>query len=268
MGYVLKTGRTLFALSIIGMAAQQLFYPQFRAIFVPQTPVWLPFPEIWVYIFSFYLIASSIAIIKAKNPVIPVILGIVLFLLFLIGHIPYRLSQQPNNLGVWTVAIKCLAFAGGAFIATGAVPLISRKGLFGSYLNVITEKLIPLGIVLFSGMLILFGIDHFLYPTGVSRLVPKWIPNKLFWTYFAAIALIGSGSAILFRVKAKLASLLAGIMILLWVFILHLPSAIATPGMGNSNALTATFHALGFSGIACMIAGLLMQYPRSPLPLK
>jgi uncharacterized membrane protein len=263
MRYLLKAGRLLFAISIIGMAVQQLFYPQFRAIFVPQTPAWLPFPEIWVYFFSLYLIVSSIVIVKAKNTIISIMLGIILFLLFLTAHIPYRLSQQPNNLGVWTVAIKCLAFSGGAFIASGAAPVYRGKGLFRSSLNTVSEKLVPLGTVLFSGMLIAFGIDHFLYTTGVTRMVPQWIPYKIFWTYFAAIMLIGSGCAILLRVKTQLASVLAGIMILLWVFILHLPGAIATPEMGNSNALTATCHALGFSGIAFMIAGLFMEKPEA-----
>jgi hypothetical protein len=123
------------------------------------------------------------------------------------------------------------------------------------------EKLIPAGPVLFSLMLIAFGTDHFLYTTGVSRLVPEWIPGAVFWTYFSAVALIGSGAAILFRIKPTLIASLAGIMIFIWVFILHLPGAINTPGMGNSNALTASFHALGFSGIAFMIAGLLAEKP-------
>ena len=92
-------------------------------------------------------------------------------------------------------------------------------------------------------------------------MVPTWIPGAVFWTYFSAVALIGSGISILFRLKHVLIAILAGIMIFIWIFILHLPSAINTPQMDNSNALTATFHALGFSGIAFMIAGLLAEKP-------
>ena len=250
-------GRVLFALSLIGMAIQQLFYPEFRAIFVPETPTWLPLPKLWVYLFSFYLIGSCIIIIQGKNRNVALVLGGVLIVLFLIGHVPYRFSSLPNNLGMWTVAIKCLAFAGGAFVSAGSMPLAQHNSK--SSITFFLQKLIPLGPVLFSLMLIAFGTDHFLYTTGVSRMVPAWIPGAMFWTYFAAVALIGSGTAILLRIKPQLIATLAGIMILTWVFILHLPSAINTPQMGNSNALTATFHALGFSGIAFMIAGVLTQ---------
>jgi len=31
--------------------------------------------------------------------------------------------------------------------------------------------------------------------------VPSWIPNHLFWIYFAGIALIGSGIAIILKIK-------------------------------------------------------------------
>ena len=55
--------------------------------------------------------------------------------------------------------------------------------------------------------------------------------------------------------------MLAGTMIFIWVCILHLPGALAQPDTANSYGLTATFHALGFSGIAFMIAGLASLYP-------
>jgi uncharacterized membrane protein len=259
MNNVLKAGRLLFAFSIIGMATQQIFYPEFRAIFVPRTPLWLPLPVICVYAFSLYLIMSCMAILLGKPRAVAILLGFVFILLFLTGHVPYRLSQELNNLGVWTVAIKCLAFGGGAFIASGSM----KPGHpdFERFFNPIKDKLILLGVTLFSLMLMAFGIDHFLYTTGVSRMIPEWIPAGKFWTYFSGVALISSGTAILLRIKPGLAAILAGAMIFLWVVILHFPDAIRTPDMGNSNALTATFHALGFSGIAFMIAGLLVQKP-------
>jgi uncharacterized membrane protein len=156
---------------------------------------------------------------------------------------------------MWTIAIKCLAFAGGAFITTGSIRHTSRENL-SPWWNVLGEKLIPIGTILFSLMLIAFGTDHFLYSTGVSRLVPQWISSKFFWTYFSGIALISSGTAILLKVQPHIIAALAGTMIFIWVFVLHLPSAFATPEIGNSHALTSTFHALGFSGIAFMIAGI------------
>ncbi len=253
-------GRTFFSFSIIGMATQQLFYPVFRNLFVPETPSWLANPEIWVYLFSLFLIGSSVMILFGKNKNVPLILGLVFIILFLIAHVPYRLSQDLNNLGVWTIAIKCLTFAGGAFVAAGCMSSAQAENVNSAWVS-FSDTLTPVGALLFSLMLIAFGTDHFLYTTGVSRLVPEWIPFKVFWTYFSAVALIGSGTAILFRIRPQLIAILAGIMILIWVFVLHLPGALAEPETGSSHALTSTFHALGFSGIAFMVAGLLRQKP-------
>lgn len=254
MEKLMIAGRGLFSLSIIGMALQQLFYPQFRSLFVPETPGWLPLPEVWVYLFSCYLIISSIIILTGKSRMISLITGGVFVALFLFFHVPYRFTQTPNNLGMWAIAIKCLAFAGGAFITTGLIRPAAGKNM--SSRNVMVERLIPFGIILFALMLIAFGTDHFLYTTGVSRMVPHWIPGSVFWTYFSGIALIGSGIAILLKIRPNIIAMLAGTMILIWAFILHLPGALAMPDTGNSHALTSTFHALGFSGIAFMISGL------------
>jgi uncharacterized membrane protein YphA (DoxX/SURF4 family) len=103
--------------------------------------------------------------------------------------------------------------------------------------------------------MILFGIDHFLYADFVSKLVPMWIPGQLFWTYFAGVALIGSGIGIILKIKLKLVATLLGVMIFLWLIMLHIPRAIADPYGDKGNEVTSVFEALGFSGIAFVIAG-------------
>jgi uncharacterized membrane protein YphA (DoxX/SURF4 family) len=103
-------------------------------------------------------------------------------------------------------------------------------------------------------MLIAFGIDHFLYTEFVAPLVPGWIPGHVFWTYFGAVALIGSGVCIMFKIKVRLVSILSGIMLFLWFVILHIPRAIADPNIEKGNEITSVFQALAFSGIAFVIA--------------
>ena len=103
-------------------------------------------------------------------------------------------------------------------------------------------------------MLVIFGIEHFLFGEFVKSLVPGWIPGDLFWTYFAAVALIGAGLAIIFRVKVKLVALLLGIMVFIWFLILHIPRAVVAPVTDMGNELSSVFESLGVSGIAFVIA--------------
>jgi hypothetical protein len=102
-------------------------------------------------------------------------------------------------------------------------------------------------------MLIVFGIDHFLYAQFVATLVPEWIGGNLFWTYFAAVALIGCGVALITKIKISLVSLLMGIMIFIWFLVLHIPRAIAMPDV-DGNELTSVFQALAFSGVGFVLA--------------
>jgi len=88
----------------------------------------------------------------------------------------------------------------------------------------------------------------------VKSLVPSWIPGDLFWTYFAAVALIGAGVAIIFRIKVKLVATLLGIMVFIWFLILHIPRAAVAQASDMGNELSSVFESLGVSGIAFVIA--------------
>jgi hypothetical protein len=102
--------------------------------------------------------------------------------------------------------------------------------------------------------MIAFGIDHFLYTDFVAKLVPGWIPWHVFWTYFGGVALIGSGVAIIFKIKLRVIALLQGTMLFLWFILLHVPDAITRPTFLKGNEVVSAADALGFSGTAFVIA--------------
>ena len=118
-------------------------------------------------------------------------------------------------------------------------------------------------------MLICFGIDHFLYAEFVASLVPAWIPGHMMWTYFAGAALVGSGLGLLIHSKAI--TLLLATMLLLWVILLHIPRAVVSNSADKGNEVTSVFEALGFCGIALIIAGMQVKdtvKARNPVSLE
>ena len=258
---LIKTGRLFYGSTIVAIGILQLFYPHFRPVILP---AWsLPGLIFWVWLVSFLLIGAGLAIIfEKKTRAVSLLLGGFFLALFLLGHVPYELFVDPNSkhLGVWTNALKELALSGGAFVLAGSIPwqtsgpqLSAPPRRESSTLRGL-ENLIPVGRVFFSITMISFGIDHFLYPAGVSTLVPTWIPGALFWTYFAAVALIGSGIAIILKIKLKLVALLLGAMIGCWVILLHIPRAVADPFGLEANEVISVFEAVNFTGIAFLIA--------------
>lgn len=251
-------GRFFYGIGVACIGVQQFIYADFRPVIIPAWPAWLHSSPIYAYIFGAILFVTGILIfVRKKIKTISLFLGGLFLILFIVLQAPFVLFvdiYSPKHLGLWTNPLKELAFSGGAFIIAGS---FSNGRFHREYKNKLfhfLEKLIPLGRIFFSVMLIAFGLDHFYYADGVATLVPSWIPWHLLWTYFAAIALIGAGVAIILKIKIKLVATLVGIMIFLWLIVLHIPRAIADPYLDNGNEVTSVFEALAFSGIAFVIA--------------
>jgi uncharacterized membrane protein len=251
-----KIGRWFYAISLVGLAGQQFYYGSFHPVFVPPFPSQIPGQIILVYLFSLFLIGAAVALVLEKEVrTIMLFLGGLLFALFLC-HIPFELLFDPgaNQIGNWNYALKDLSISGSAFIVAGCYPDGQITGQKDKAFLRPLEALIPFGSFFYSIMLVIFGIEHFLYAEGVQHLVPDWIPGHLFWTYFAAVALIGAGLAIIFRFKVKLVGILTGTMIFIWFLILHIPRAAVAPVTDKGNELSSVFESLGCSGIAFVIA--------------
>jgi uncharacterized membrane protein YphA (DoxX/SURF4 family) len=206
-----------------------------------------------VYIFGvlFMLVGVCIVFGKKSRPV-SLLLGSVLLLIFCFYYLPYEFGVGSNykNLLEWDNPGKELALAGGALIIAGGFAEKNKNRL-----NIIGEKLMRFGAILFSLPIITFGILHLLYAKDVSTMVPSWITYPVFWTYLAGVALIGSGISIIFKIKARIIAALLGLMIFSWFAILHIPRVIHSPVTDLEGEVTSAFLALAYSGIAFVIAG-------------
>jgi len=253
METLIKVGRLFFALMLIGLAGQQIYYADFRPVILPDWSSHIKGLNYTSYLVTAILLVTGVAIIidkKAREW--SLISGGMFLLLFLIGHLTYELFIDPYkaHLGVWSNPLKETALAGGAFVAAGSIAASPGSSGLISFL----EKFIPYGRILFSITMVLFGLDHFLYPEFAAALVPAWVPGHLFWCYFAGVALMLSGIAIILKIQLKTAAFLLGLMIFLWLIMLHIPRAVVAPATDKGNELTSVFEALGFSGIAFLIA--------------
>ncbi|HEY6375919.1 MAG TPA: hypothetical protein VIX90_10400 [Edaphobacter sp.] len=253
--WLLQVGRTFYAVGLASIGLMHFFFRDFPWVIIPKFPAWLPLRLLCVYVVGTALTASGVAILfNLKGRKVAAWTGVTLLVLVLIAHIPNQLSGPYTAvLGAWTNTFKELALAGGAWIA--ALSLSQR----GSELPAWLEKALPLGRYFFAVMLVIFGIDHFLYPKIVATLVPGWVGAHMFWTYFAAVALIAGGLGIMVKRVAWLASLLVGVMIFLWVLMLHIPRAIADPYTNVGNEWASVFEATAFSGMAFMLVVMSMR---------
>lgn len=242
-----KSGRYFFAFAIIAFGIIQFNVQDFMSGFLPM-PKNLPARTFFLYLISTLFVAGGVTMcIKNLTNRAALLIGIVLFLLFLYPHLIDLLSD-PHNPAPWTSGAEDLALCGGAFIIAGDI--VRPKG------SPLPSGLPAIGRILFAISLLVFSVQHFLYADFISTLIPSWIPYKIFWSYFVGIAFFAACVGILTKIRIRLAGILLGFMYLFWVIFLHLPRVAADTHIEPEK--TSMFIAFAFSGIFFTIAS---QYP-------
>jgi len=256
MKYIIKISRAFYGIAIVVYGIQQFVYGNFRRVQLPPWQYHLPALNMIAYVTGAALIVAGASIIfDIRARYVSLFLGGIFLLLCCLVHVPYELISEPNksyHLGLWENTLKELALAGGAFVVAGSYKESEFKQK--SVLIQSLEKLIPYGSLFFSITIISFGIAHFMYEKFIEPMVPSWIPDPTFWTYFSGTALIGSGVFIILDIRKQKIAALLGTMLFLWFWLVHIPGAIASPNVDRGNLVSSAFDALAFSGTAFLIA--------------
>jgi uncharacterized membrane protein YphA (DoxX/SURF4 family) len=257
MGNLSNIGRIFYGIAIAEIGIQTIYQHDFPYILSLPEHFWMPGHVALAFVFGIiFVLAGACLIFKKKTRPVSLLFGGVLLLIFCFYCVPYEFLTSPNymHLDDWENAEKELAFAGGAFVIAGCFP-----GRNENQLTRFLGKLIPLGAILFAITIVSFGILHFMEAKDASTLVPSWIPYHMFWIYFCGAALIGSGVAIILKIKTGLFAALLGLMIFLWFILLHIPRVIAAPAADMGGEITSACLALAYCGIAFVIAGLAIR---------
>jgi uncharacterized membrane protein len=255
------TGRILFAAGLLAFGVLHVVYGDFVTRVVPGWPGWMPARSLGVYLTGAVLIAGGAAILLGiKGRSAAIVLGMLILLSFVFLHLP-RAAAGAFMGGTWTSAGKGLVLCGGCLAVAATFRQEGRRRP-SSILDGHLPDLV--GRVCLGLFMILGGIQHFRFVEFVATLVPSWVPGGgPFWTYFAGVALIAGGVGLMIPATARLAAALSGVMIFLWVIMLHVPRAVAASHATRANETTAVFEALAFSGLAFLLAGTVGRARRS-----
>jgi uncharacterized membrane protein YphA (DoxX/SURF4 family) len=96
----------------------------------------------------------------------------------------------------------------------------------------------------------IFGLFHFMRGGQMAGMVP--IPGGVFWVYLTGIAMIAACVSIIIEKKARLACILLGVMLLIYVLSIHLPAVI---GGQMQPSMTNLLKDLALAGGAWFLAG-------------
>lgn len=255
MGRPASLGRLFFAVGLMAFGVQQFIYGDFVPGRAPAWPASWPGRVVFAYVSGACFIAAGAAVaLRMKARWAAVLSATLVFVWSFLRQLPVAAADAHLG-GEWTRLGKALTFVGGAFAVAGASPMEAAAVVNG------TDGFFRFGRVCLGAFMVLCGIQHFLFADFVATLVPAWIPGAHFWTYFAGVALIAGGVGMNFPPTAGLAAALSGLMMFLWVVLLHIPRAVAAPADHSRNEWIAVFEALAFSGVAFVLAGAARRRP-------
>jgi uncharacterized membrane protein len=238
---LLRIGRLLFALSVVASGIYQLVTGRYVNL-VPVNPAHLP-PAWQPCVVGALLVLIGLGLLIRKTVSAAAVTLAALLLVLFVGF-SLRVALRQASMGyVWVDPLMILAILGG-------VGLAAQRD--GSPLNRVFETASRFAPWALGAFLAYCGALHFPYAKYVAGLIPPWIPAHMFWTYFAAIALIAGGIGVVVPQTARLAATLSGIMLFSWFFLVHIPLAINTHTV---REISRGFQALSDSAVAFMLAG-------------
>ena len=243
---IMPFGRLFLAIPMAVFGTEHLTDTADIASIVPK---WMPAHTFWAYLVGFALIAAALSItLKIQARLVATLLGAMFCCFVLMIHIPNIVASKGDRF-LWAVGLRDIAFAGGAFAFAASQMSATNTGR-GRGLATVARFFIGIPALF-------FGVEHFLHPTfatGVplQKVMPEWIPGRLFWAYLTGAVLIVSGGCLVANKKTREAATYLGLMILLLVLLEYLPMLIANPK--DIVSLNYFFDTLFFSGAVLVLA--------------
>jgi putative oxidoreductase len=85
-----------------------------------------------------------------------------------------------------------------------------------------------IAIFLLSFVMIFFGIQHFIHPQNMVTRVPDFLPGGIVWVYIVGAAFILAAISFMTNILVRTAAYLLALMLLIFVFTIHLPQYLDT----------------------------------------
>jgi uncharacterized membrane protein len=135
------------------------------------------------------------------------------------AHFAAWIFQTGISWGVW------LPYLFGAVIL--AIGLLMAGKQFTQARGI--HKLVAVGPVFIAAPMAVFAAEHFTATKILAGMVPGWIPGHMFWALLVGVCLVAAALSIAAKQQAWLSAALLGVMILLFVLLIHIPNVAGAP---------------------------------------
>jgi uncharacterized membrane protein len=159
--------------------------------------------------------------------------------------------MQPTLLAAFFEFSRTAFSMSAAALALGLIGLFVAKSDMAQARGL--DKIVALTNLCFAIPLAAFGAEHLSAGKFMMNGVPPYMPWRLFWVYFVGFALTAASLSLATKIQARWSGLLFGIMMFLFVAMLHFPRAVTS---GDRISWTIVFREMSFGGGGWVLAGI------------
>lgn len=230
MEKLLALSNVCFAAPLAVFGALHLFGPAFVRDLVP---AYMPWRAFWVYAVGGALIAASVSIAtRIAVHWSGLLVGIMMFLFVAMLYLPSGLRHLDARI-TWVIVFRETSFGGAGWLLAGTAA--HGWGATGK------RRLIAVGRVGVTLALIVFGIQHFLHPTGLpgvplQKQMAPWMPGRTLIDYLTGAGQLAAAASVLLNRHARAVTTWLGGWILLMVLAIYGPvlvAALGEPGIAD-----------------------------------
>lgn len=117
------------------------------------------------------------------------------------------------------------------------------------------KNLSNIGRMIFAIPFLAFGLMHLLNADSMAGMVPSYVPGGVLWIYLTGLSLVAAAVSIITQKMIKIATLLLGILLVVFVLTLHLPGLSSPDQNMKMMSMSGLLKDLGLAGAAFMISG-------------
>jgi len=245
---VARFGRVLFAGAIAVFGVQHFIFGDFIPGRAPAWPAGWPGQVVFAWLTGVVFLACGLVLLvdegERRRLIVAALAGVLVAGWAVLRGLPHAVADVPLG-GQWTQLGKGVVIGAGL----GVLACDGRPQSVG--------RAVLCGRVALGAFMILAGLQHFRWADFAVAFVPAWVPGGgLFWVFATGVFLIAGGAGLMIPRLAERAGMWSGLMIFLWVPMVHVPSALAARGTATSqNEWTAVVEATAFAGLAWWLTG-------------
>ncbi len=248
----------LFAISLAGLAGLGVVYGNYAPLLGP-----LPWPRGLACGLGAVLVAACAGLFLTRTVAASAIAIALCAVAWAMAGTP-PIVHAPLSVGSWYGFGEAVSLLAGVWTLYA---LHRRRDHPAAATALTGDRALRAGRVLFGGACLVYGLAHFAYAKYSLPFVPAWLPARMPLVYLTGACHAAAGAGLILGVRPRLAAALEAAMIVLFGFLVWLPSHFAHPAPpwagSTQNQWSETFLNFLLAAVAWIIADSLRSRART-----